>query len=203
MITLFLPPLSLSLSLSKCRLSGLSIRWSGMVYVCVCVNSACLHTQTTACFPGDTQLRVLGGWQRDGRRGRWGDGRGWHVQLGLGGEVGVGGGFEGWSNERCCGRGAVEGVAAKRGQARRVAWQWGLLVSRSPLSLLVPFLRTASAACFTCKTHPAERASTHGAKGRRRKAFLRLCWEKREVGIFNSLTLPVSLPDEAVGGCSN
>ncbi len=64
-------------------------------------------------------------------------------------------------------------------------------------------LRTASAACFTCKTHPAERASTHGAKGSRRKAFLRQCWEKREVGLFSSLSLPVSLPDEAMGGCSN
>lgn len=97
----------------------------------------------------------------------------------------------------------MEGVAAKRGEARRVAWQWGLLVSWSPLSLLVAFLRTASAACFTCKTHPAERASTHGAEGARRKAFLRQCWEKREVGLFSSLSLPVSLPHEAEGGCSN
>lgn len=66
---------SLSLSLSKCRLSGLSIHWSGMVCVCVCVcwSSACLHTPTRACFPGDTQLRVLGGWQRDGRVGGGGD----------------------------------------------------------------------------------------------------------------------------------
>lgn len=87
------------------------------------------------------------------------------------------------------GQGATKGVAAKRGEARRVAWQRGLLVSSSPsLSLLVAFSRTASAACFTCKTHPAERASTHGAKGSRRKAFLRLCWERREVGLFSSLS---------------
>lgn len=87
------------------------------------------------------------------------------------------------------GQGATKGVAAKRGEARRVAWQRGLLVSSSPsLSLLVAFSRTASAACFTCKTHPAERASTHGAKGTRRKAFLRLCWERGEVGLFSSLS---------------
>lgn len=91
------------------------------------------------------------------------------------------------------GQGATKGVAAKRGQARRVAWQQGLLVSSSPsLSLLgqggTSISRTASAACFTCKTHPAERASTHGAKGTRRKAFLRLCWERREVGLFSSLS---------------
>lgn len=87
------------------------------------------------------------------------------------------------------GQGATKGAVAKRGLARRVAWQRGLLVSSYPsLSLLVAFSRTASAACFTCKTHPAERASTHGAKGSRRKAFLRLCWERREVGLFSSLS---------------
>lgn len=71
-----LSPCSLFLSLSvqmPFLRSFYPLKWYG-VCVCVCLSSACPHTPTRACFPGDTQLRVLGGWQRDGRGGGW---RGW------------------------------------------------------------------------------------------------------------------------------
>lgn len=124
----------LSLSLSKCRLSGLSIHWSVCLCVCVCWYSACLHTPTRACFPGDTQLRVLGGWQRDGRVSGGGD-RGVACQTGdgkgdlRGGEVmrGVAGGElrRGW--QQC--------------KARPGGWHGGgaSLCPGPPLSLLVAF----------------------------------------------------------------
>lgn len=113
------------------------------------------------------------------------------------------GGMSNWGgrergNERCRGRRAAEGAAAKPGEAGGMAVGPPCvpvpLVPHGPL-----FLRTASAACFTCKTHPAERASMRGAKGSRRKAFLRRCREKREAGILHSL----APPDEATGGCGN
>lgn len=155
-----LAPSSLALSSShtplKCYLSGLSVHWSCSVCVCVCL--ACLHTPTRTRFPGDTQLRLQGGWQRDGQMGRRGEGKG-DSELGghQGGEVM---------------RGVAGQGATKQGEARRVAWQQGLLVSWSPsLSLLVAFSRAASAACFTCKTHPVERASSHGAKGTKKKSI--------------------------------
>lgn len=74
-----------------------------MVCVRACIMSveaqrASIH-QPEACFPGDTQLRVRGGWQRDGRVAgggesgvacRTGDGQG--MRVGRGGRRG---GFEG------------------------------------------------------------------------------------------------------------
>lgn len=44
-----------------------------------------------------------------------------------------------------------------------------------------------------------ERASSHEAKRTRRKAFLRLCWERREVGLFSGLSPSHTPPDQAMG----
>lgn len=164
------PSLSLSGQMLFLRFFYL-LKWDGVcMYMCV---TACLHTPTTSCFPGDTQLRVLGGWQRDGRGG-----------------------------------GRMGGVAMERVAWGTVEWvrYWEVCEARpggwhgSGASLCpghscpsLSLLRTASAACFTCKTHPAERASTHGAKGTRRKAFLRQCWEKRE-GVSSTASLYQCLP---------
>ncbi|MEQ2284374.1 hypothetical protein AMECASPLE_021041 [Ameca splendens] len=123
--------------------------------------------------------------------GRAGGGKGvteeWHVEAGLelGGKR---------SNERCRRRGAAEGGGSKARPGQAGGMAVGPPCVLSPLVLPGLSLRTASAACFTCKTHPVERASTHGAKGKGRKAFLRQCWEKREVGILSSLPLPVFPP---------
>lgn len=111
--------------------------------------------------------------------------------------------MEGWHVEQAMGR--VEGLL--RGEVMRGVvggelwrgWQqsklrpggWhgsGASLCPGPSCPSWSLLRTASAACFTCKTHPAERASTHGAKGARRKAFLRQCWEKRE-GVSSTASL--------------
>lgn len=142
----------------------------------------------------------------EGAAGGFGVMEGWHVEPGMErrGRGWGGAAVEGQSNERCC-----VGGELWRGGEQSEAWPGGWHGGGAslcpgtppPLSLLVAFFffsRTASAACFTCKTHPAERASTHGAKGARRKAFLRQRWEKREVGLLSSLSPPVSLPDEAM-----
>lgn len=88
--------LSLSLSAPNAVCQGLSVHSSGMARVCVracvrqrqlasaralCLSSpqrASIH-RPGACFPGDAQLRVRGGWQRDGRPAV--EGEGGHVEL--------------------------------------------------------------------------------------------------------------------------
>lgn len=164
---------------------------------CVCISVCWISTWPhTPCFPGDTQLRVLGGWQRDGRSGggrhrgvaRWaGDGNGDHRR----GEVvrGVAGGS-------CWGGGSK----VRRGQAG------GMVVG--PPCVLVP---CPSWALF-CGQHlqPALHAKHTLQRGRLHMG-LRGPEEKHSWGsagregrwVSSAASLSQSLPDEAMGGYSN
>lgn len=56
----------------------------------------------------------------------------------------------------------MEGVAAEQGEAKRVAWQWGLLVSWSLLSLLVPFADSICSLLYMQNTPCREGVYTWG-----------------------------------------
>lgn len=187
------PSLSSSHTCLRCYLSGLSVHLICIVseWVSECMPGMRPYTNQSI-FPRRPKAtcarRVAEGWPDRWKGEEKGD---WELGGHQGGEVMRG----------VAGQGATKGVAAKWGEARRVALQQGLLVSWSPS--MAAFSWTASAVCFTCKTHPVERASSHEAKRTRRKAFLRLCWERKEVGLFSSLSPRHVTPRSSHGGCSN
>lgn len=127
------------------------------------------------CFPGDTQLRVLGGWQRDGQ----------------------GGGNGGVARPR---PETVEGAEVMRGAAeerpeksyRPGGWHNGgaFLVSLFPLVPHAPLFDRQHLRPALHAKHTLPRGRLHmGLKGYRRKAFLKQRWEKREVWVSSTASL--------------